>query len=235
MFAESEFEAACQELDTPDLNGWQFFTQSDSREINIFRRYNEKSGLYAYKIFGTMDVPVDICTQVYLDISYRSSWDPYLRDIKEISHSGRQGIYWQVIYPFPMWRRDLVFVRDTRKLNIDGREVNVILSKADSVLNDVEPVPKNTVRIRNSEQSIAITSHGPNSSKAFSYYYEDPGGLIPSWIINWAAKTGVPALLSATVKGCREYPEYLKRKNTGEVVVKANKAASSSLVAVGGR
>jgi len=23
---------------------------------------------------------------------------------------------------------------------------------------------------------------------AFSYYYEDPGGLIPSWIINWAAK-----------------------------------------------
>ena len=23
---------------------------------------------------------------------------------------------------------------------------------------------------------------------AFSYYYEDPGGLIPSWVINWAAK-----------------------------------------------
>jgi len=26
------------------------------------------------------------------------------------------------------------------------------------------------------------------SVAAFSYYYEDPGGLIPSWIINWAAK-----------------------------------------------
>jgi hypothetical protein len=26
---------------------------------------------------------------------------------------------------------------------------------------------------------------------AFSYYYEDPGGLIPSWVINWAAKVCV--------------------------------------------
>jgi len=30
---------------------------------------------------------------------------------------------------------------------------------------------------------------------AFSYYYEDPGGLIPSWIINWAAKVSACFLI----------------------------------------
>lgn len=238
MFADSEFIDACQELDSPNLTGWDFFTQSESREINIYRRYNEKSGLYAYKIFGTMDVSPDVCTQVYLDIDYRKVWDPYIKDIKEINYGGRQGIYWQVNYPFPMSRRDLVFTREVRQLTVGGRQVNVILSRADEELNDAEPLPKHTVRIRTSDQTIAITKHGNNATKAFSYYYEDPGGLIPSWVINWAAKTGVPALLAATEKGCRDYPEYLNKKKLVEVVVSPKdkvKKAPSTPVAVASR
>ena len=39
----------------------------------------QESGLYAYKIFGTMDVPADTCAKVYVDTNYRKIWDPYVR------------------------------------------------------------------------------------------------------------------------------------------------------------
>jgi len=39
----------------------------------------KESGLYAYKIFGTMDVPADTCAKVYVDTDYRKIWDPYVR------------------------------------------------------------------------------------------------------------------------------------------------------------
>ena len=39
----------------------------------------QESGLYAYKIFGTMDVPADTCAKVYVDTEYRKVWDAYVR------------------------------------------------------------------------------------------------------------------------------------------------------------
>jgi len=39
----------------------------------------EVSGLYAYKIFGTMNVPAATCAKVYVDTNYRQVWDPYMR------------------------------------------------------------------------------------------------------------------------------------------------------------
>jgi len=45
----------------------------------VFCVFSQESGLYAYKIFGTMDVPADICAKVYVDSNYRKIWDPYVR------------------------------------------------------------------------------------------------------------------------------------------------------------
>lgn len=210
MFTDAEFETACEEIDNPYLNGWEFFTQSYSGLINIYRQHCEESGLYAYKIFGTMDVPAETCAKVYIDTNYRKLWDPYIREIREVKYGDRTGIYWLGSYPFPLAKRDVVFMRETRTLKSNGRSISITLSKSDNVLSSLELVPKGVVRVPQFQQTIAITSHGVNSAKAFSYYYEDPGGLIPSWIINWAAKTGIPALLSNIEKGCREYDEYMK-------------------------
>ena len=36
------------------------------------------SGLYKYKIYGSLDVEPSICAQVYMDLDYRKSWDTYV-------------------------------------------------------------------------------------------------------------------------------------------------------------
>jgi len=41
MFTDAEFDTACEEIDNPFLNGWEFFTQSYSGLISIYRQYNE--------------------------------------------------------------------------------------------------------------------------------------------------------------------------------------------------
>ncbi len=39
----------------------------------------QESGLYEYKIFGTLDdVMPDVCARVYMDIDYRRQWDSYV-------------------------------------------------------------------------------------------------------------------------------------------------------------
>lgn len=214
MFQDEEFLCACRELDTPSLVGWEQFTQSDSGDIEIYRKYNEKSGLYSYKIFGTMDVPPEVCSKVYLDLEYRKLWDPYVKEIREVSNGEKSGIYWLLNYPFPLSKRDFVYGREIRELDMDGRHIWVILSRTNDELNDLESIDKGYVRIRECYQTMAITSYGENGSKAFSLYYDDPGGLIPSWVINWAAKTGMPAFLANMQKACREYPQYLKNKSS---------------------
>ena len=40
-FNDQEFIDACSELDTPDVEGWEFFTESHG--IKIYRSYNEVS------------------------------------------------------------------------------------------------------------------------------------------------------------------------------------------------
>lgn len=214
MFKDEEFASACRELDSPDLVGWEPFTQADSGDIEIYRKYNEKSGLYSYKIFGTMNVPPEICSQVYLDLEYRKVWDPYVKEIREVSNADKTGIYWLLNYPFPLSKRDFVYAREMRELDNEGHHIWVILSRTEDDLNYLEPMDKGYVRIHECFQTMAITSHGENGSKAFSLYYDDPGGLIPSWVINWAAKTGLPAFLANMQKACREYPQYLKNKSS---------------------
>ena len=39
LFQDSEFELACQELDNPQTEGWEFFVESHG--VTIYRLYNE--------------------------------------------------------------------------------------------------------------------------------------------------------------------------------------------------
>jgi len=59
----------------------------------------------------------------------------------------------------------VVLVRETRVLKMNGRSISVTLSKSDNVLSSQEPVAKGVVRIPQFQQTIAITSHGVNAAK----------------------------------------------------------------------
>lgn len=211
LFQDSEFELACQELDNPQTEGWEFFVESHG--VTIYRLYNENSGLYEYKVYGVLDdVQPDVCAQVYVDNEYRKQWDSYVKELYEFEADGKKLIYWNVNYPWPMSNRDYVYKREVRELNKDGNKVWVVLAHSDTA--STVPEKDGVIRVDDYVQSCALTTDGKVGSKAYMRYYDNPKGSIPTWLINWAAKTGVPGFLTMMQKACRTYPEYLQNRGT---------------------
>ncbi|XP_053552675.1 LOW QUALITY PROTEIN: phosphatidylcholine transfer protein-like, partial [Bombina bombina] len=185
-FSDDQFQGAWSELDEPVLpEPWQLFTETMG--IKIYRLYDEQSGLYEYKIYGALeDCSPELCADVYMDLNYRKQWDQYVKALQEDTSGEDKVIYWEVKYPFPLSNRDYVYVRERRNLDIDGRKIYVILAKSVTVPHC--PEKSGIIRVNSYKQSLAIESNGKNGCKVFMCYFDNPGGMIPSWLINWAAK-----------------------------------------------
>ncbi|XP_002740848.1 phosphatidylcholine transfer protein-like [Saccoglossus kowalevskii] len=211
MFSEDRFLEACNELKSPIIDEYEFFTES--HDVKIYRKYREESGLYEYKIFGLLKgVSPETCRQVYVDLEYRKEWDGYVKELREINEGDKNGVYWQVNFPFPMSNRDYVFMRECREFDIDTRKITVVLGQ--SQLFASEPELSGVIRVDDFCQSLALESDGDDGTKAFMYYYDNPKGMIPTWLINWGAKTGVPKFLTDMQAACKGYADYLKSKTS---------------------
>ncbi|KAM9209133.1 phosphatidylcholine transfer protein [Dugong dugon] len=203
-FSEEQFREACAELQQPALAGadWQLLVETLG--INIYRLLDQQTGLYEYKVFGVLeDCPPALLADVYLDLDYRKQWDQYVREVYEKEYNGETVVYWEVKYPFPMSNRDYVYLRQRQELEMEGQKIYVILAQSTSVPQFAEK--PGVIRVKQYKQSLAIESDGKKGSKVFMYYFDNPGGQIPSWLINWAAKNGVPNFLKDMAKACHRY------------------------------
>uniref|UniRef100_A0A2K5DJE0 Phosphatidylcholine transfer protein n=1 Tax=Aotus nancymaae TaxID=37293 RepID=A0A2K5DJE0_AOTNA len=186
-FMEEQFREACAELQQPALAGadWQLLVETSG--ISIYRLLDQQTGLYEYKVFGVLeDCSPTLLADVYMDLNYRKQWDQYVKELYEQECNGETVVYWEVKYPFPMSNRDYVYLRQRRDLDVEGRKIHVVLAQSTSVPQLGER--SGVIRVKQYKQSLAIESDGKKGSKVFMYYFDNPGGQIPSWLINWAAK-----------------------------------------------
>ncbi|NXP45631.1 PPCT protein, partial [Heliornis fulica] len=166
--------------------------------------FPQQSGLYEYKIFGGLeDCPPKICVDVYMDLEFRKQWDKYVKELYEKTFDGEKVIYWEVKYPFPLSNRDYVYIRECREMDVDGRKIWVVLAQSVSVPQC--PEEPGIIRVKSYKQTLAIESDGKTGSKVYVYYFDNPGGMIPSWLVNWAAQSGVPTFLKDIQKACHNY------------------------------
>ncbi|KAG7459348.1 hypothetical protein MATL_G00209690 [Megalops atlanticus] len=208
-FTDEQFQDAWRELDEPQLDGgWEFFTETMG--VKIYRLFDKETGLYEYKVFGILSsCDPELCTEVYMDLAYRKQWDGYVKELYEKDYDGQTVIYWEVKYPFPLSNRDYVYMRERRLLEPEGRRIWVVLAQSSSVPQC--PEKSGILRVKDYKQSLAMESDGACGTKVFMNYFDNPGGSIPTWLINWAAKSGVPAFLTDMQKACKNYPEYCKK------------------------
>uniref|UniRef100_A0A8C6NH26 Phosphatidylcholine transfer protein n=1 Tax=Nothobranchius furzeri TaxID=105023 RepID=A0A8C6NH26_NOTFU len=239
-FTDEEFQSAWRELDEPQLaGGWELFTETMG--VQIYRLYDKETGLYEYKVFGGLSsCTPELCADVYMDLMYRKHWDGYVKELYEKDFGGQTAIYWEVKYPFPLSNRDVsfsshiyhfgfifscfysqdyfslqfklqyVYVRERRDLDVDGRKIWVILARSCPELPCAEK--SGVLRVRDYKQSFALESDGAAGTKVFMNYFDNPGGTIPTWLVNWAAKSGVPGFLKDMQKACSGYKHYYQHK-----------------------
>ncbi|XP_071240787.1 phosphatidylcholine transfer protein-like [Salvelinus alpinus] len=75
------------------------------------------------------------------------------------------------------------------------------------------PLPEKSgvQRVNDYKQTVAMESDGACGTKVFMNYFDNPGGNIPTWLVNWAAKSGVPAFLTDMQKACGNYSNYCQK------------------------
>lgn len=216
-FTDAEFLEAAKEVVNPDLTDYEFFVESHGTKI--YRHYREDTGLYEYKIHGVMsDMDPKLCAQVYVDLEYRKKWDTFVLDLDIIKDDdGAQGLYWCVDFPWPMSDRDYTFIRDMKIIELDGVITYVVLARYHRFSSKPEREAEGIIRVDDFKQACIMQSDGKVGSKAYMYYYDNPKGMIPTWLINWGAKTGVPQYLSIMRKAVFGYNDFLeaKRKEAG--------------------
>ncbi|KGL78196.1 Phosphatidylcholine transfer protein, partial [Tinamus guttatus] len=164
--------------------------------------FPQQSGLYEYKIYGGLaDCPPELCADVYMDLDFRKQWDQYVKELYEKTYDGEKIIYWEVKYPFPLSNRDVSFQAFCFPCSFSPGHLGTL------TIVSVPQFPEKPgiIRVQSYKQSLAIESDGKTGSKVYMYYFDNPGGMLPSWLVNWAAKSGVPAFLKDMQNACRNY------------------------------
>lgn len=198
LFSKALLEAS----GSPDLVGWDLFVAFD--DTKIYRRLREGTPLYEYKLLGHLSSAPATSAEVFMDVEYRKTWDTYA---KEVQVHVDETIYWQVNYPFPLSNRDYVYVRETREVS-EG----VFVCAATSKHHDKFPPRSGVVRVTSYHQTLTCVPDGKGGSNILVNYFDDPGGSIPSWLINFAANKGVPGYIKQLEDACLKYGDYSAKK-----------------------
>ncbi|MXQ84424.1 hypothetical protein E5288_WYG020898 [Bos mutus] len=158
------------------------------------------TGLHEYKVSGIVRSPPDLLADVYMDLEYRKQWDQYVQEAYETECNGETVTYMKMEFPFLFSSRDCVYVKQRRELDFRGQKIQVVLAKGTSL----PQFPKRSgfVRVSQCQVKLAVESAGSNQSKVFIYCFINPGGRIPSWLINKVAKNGIPGFLADLEDAC---------------------------------
>ena len=86
-FKESLFEEAADELEKPNVDGWELLVELE--DVTVYRKYSEDSGLYSYKVIANLkNICAETCVEVYMDLEYRKKWDSYVKELFVIDGEG---------------------------------------------------------------------------------------------------------------------------------------------------
>ena len=89
---------------------------------------------------------------------------------------------------------------------MDGRDVYVTLARSEPF--QVFPERSGVIRVKDYFQQAGLMSDGKEGTVAYMTYYDNPEGMIPTWLINWVASTGGPQYLKVMHKSCSQYSEW---------------------------
>ncbi|KAF9275952.1 hypothetical protein BGZ68_010359 [Mortierella alpina] len=189
MFTEEEVNVALAELSAPDVATWELF--SEVANFKVFRRAVSNSALKEYKVLGSFpDLPVRYLLRAYTDLDLRKTWDKNMAGWQPLEN---HRLHFTAKFPWPLSPRDYVY-----ELRVQEFKNGIVCINGKSVVDEKMPEKAGTVRVDEFRQDVVIqpTDDGKGCNIWFGYF-DNPKGDIPSSIINWAAKTGVPGFLNS--------------------------------------
>lgn len=163
MFTEDQVNESLNEIKTPNVTGWDLF--SEVPNFKVYRRAVPNSSLKEYKVLGTYnDLPTRYLLRAYTDLDFRKSWDKNMIDWKALEN---HRLHFTAKFPWPLSPRDYVY-----ELRVQEFKDGVVCVNGKSVNDESTPERSGTVRVDEFRQDVVIqpTAEGNGCNIWFGYY-----------------------------------------------------------------
>ena len=151
----------------------------DKDGVVIYTRSIESSKFKETLAKAEMQGTIEKFKEIFLDVDSYKDWMPDCKsaEIIEHSHPNELTYYMKLKVPFPFSNRDIV-----QQLVIDEAEsqVTIILNNCP----DKVGLEKKYVRMQKAYGQWLVKNIGDNKVSIRFQYLADPGGDIPSWLVN---------------------------------------------------
>ena len=161
----------------------------DDQGVRVYKRDVQGSPLVAFRGETVIDAPVEKLLWVLADNAHRTDWVDRLEKSVLLEQSGRYEyiVYQHFDLPFPISDRDYVYRARAVK------EAGKVVLYMESVEHPKAPA---TVGVRANliRSKYELISKGKGSTIVIVEIHTDPGGLVPTWLVNliqksWPMKT----------------------------------------------
>uniref|UniRef100_A0A8D0GHH1 StAR-related lipid transfer protein 7, mitochondrial n=1 Tax=Sphenodon punctatus TaxID=8508 RepID=A0A8D0GHH1_SPHPU len=170
----------------------------DKKHFKPWKRPIQGTHQFQYRVFGTYtDVTPRQFFNVQLDTEYRKKCDMLVIKLDVIERdqiTGSEVVHWVTHFPYPMYSRDYVYVR---QYSID-QENNLMVLVSRAVEHPNVPEDPEFVWVRTYESQMVIRPHRSFDENGFDYlltYSDNPQTVFPRYCVSWMVSSGMPDFL----------------------------------------
>jgi hypothetical protein len=193
---------------------WEKVDESDG--IVGYVRYTSKTNVNEVKAVGVVDAPVAVIEAVLRDDAARTQYSESCIEASRIEIPGLESTkdsyysYHRIAMPWPMYDRDAV---GKIELMID-KATGALLVQTQNISTDFKSEDQDAVRAPLLEGKWVLTPIGKNKTEALYQVLADPGGYLPSFIVNMVSQD----LAINTIAGIRKMVKKDKYKNVKTIM-----------------
>jgi hypothetical protein len=181
---------------------WQLKTEKEG--IKIYTRDIAGSKIKALKVDATFDATPAQLVNLIMDVNSAGDWVYHVKSsilIKRISAS-ELYYYSEVSLPWPLADRDFV-----AHLTVNQNPVTKVVTIDGPAVTGMVPAKAGVIRVNDSKGKWVITPTGNGQVNVEYCIHLDPGGTLPSWLINMFATQG-PMNIFRNIKVELQKPAY---------------------------
>lgn len=181
---------------------------SDDDGVQVYSRAIEGSDVKEMKAYGTIDAPPERVLALLADVEVYEETMPYTEESKLLKRDGND------IYFYTRLDTPLVAKRDYALKITISKQADGSLKSQWWPANHLAPKAiEGVVRVGVNEGYWLLTpAEGGAKTKAVYFVKTDPGGAIPSWIVNKANTVAVPDVFLSLRKGVK-LPRFANAKS----------------------
>jgi len=191
---------------TSETDGWKL--AKDKQGIKVYTRCLEGSKLKELKVYTELNTSPEVLVQILMDVSHYNNWTEnikYSKLLKKISEE-EIIIYSELKTLWPFDNRDAV---DRARIQWSVNKDTVTFEIKS--IRDYIPEKEGVVRMPLADGEWRIYRMSPDKVKVVYHFAVDPGGRIPSWLVNMFIVDGPIKTLNNLKSYLEMYPDNIQK------------------------